>query len=294
MKEKFLIVLIMISISWQFCTAQINSIKEYNRIELNDVKHGVFIKSNNALNPVLLILYGGPGFSDFYFWQTHNKELEQYFTVVTYDQRGTGLSYNDLLSPGSITIKQLEDDALSLIRILKERFKKDKIYLVGYSFGSIIGMHLIQKYPSLFQAYIGMGQVTNMYLNEKVSLGYSIQQVTLKKDSASMAQLQKLPKHYPSHSKNELSDLYLSRKSLRHFQGDFCEGSNVGKLYENMNSFAKQYYQDSLIAKEHAFTMNAIWDQVMQIDLFKTVQAVKVSAYFIAGRCDYNAFHNFL
>lgn len=288
MKEKFLITLIITSISWQFCTAQINSINEYNRIELNGVKHSVFIKGENALNPVLLILHGGPGFSDFYFWQTHNKELEQRFTVVTYDQRGTGLSYNDTLPPGSITIEQLEDDALSLIHILKERFKKEKIYFVGYSFGSIMGMHLIQKYPSLFQAYIGVGQVTSMYLNEKVSLDYSIRQAGLKKDSVAMAQLQKLRKHYPSRSKNELSELYLSRKWLRHFHGDFCEGTNVGQLYKNMDSFAKQYYKNSLIAKGQAFTMNAMWDEVMQVDLFNTVREVKVPVYFIAGRCDYN------
>lgn len=289
MKVRFIIAFILALIGSKLVVAQINFVNEYSRIELNDFDHGVFIKGSNAQNPVLLILHGGPGFSDFYFWQTHNKELEQRFTVVTYDQRGTGLSYNDEMAAGSLTIEQLENDALSLIQVLKERFKKEKIYLVGYSFGSIIGIHLVQKYPTLFHAYIGVGQVTSMYLNEKVSLRYSIQQARLKEDSVAIAQLRKLRKRYPSRSKNELSDLYLSRKWLRHFHGDFCEGTNVGKLYENMNSFAKQYYNDSLITKGQSFTMNAMWDEVMQVDLFKTVQEVKVPVYFIAGRCDYNA-----
>ncbi|OCK53067.1 hypothetical protein BA768_00480 [Chryseobacterium sp. CBo1] len=64
--------------SWEICNAQTNSVNEYNRIVLNGVEHGVFIKgNNNTTNPVLLVLHGGPGFSDFYFWQTHNKDLEQ-------------------------------------------------------------------------------------------------------------------------------------------------------------------------------------------------------------------------
>lgn len=92
MIPKLLLVLMALPLGGQICYAQIKGVNEYNRIVLNDVEHGVFIKSNNVENPVLLVLHGGPGFSDFYFWQTHNKDLEQRYTVITYDQRGTGLS----------------------------------------------------------------------------------------------------------------------------------------------------------------------------------------------------------
>lgn len=289
MNSKYLIVLLTIFISWQICDAQINAVKEYNRIVLNDVEHGIFIKSNNVKNPVLLVLHGGPGFSDFYFWQTHNKDLEQRYTVATYDQRGTGLSYNDGIPPESMTFDQLEKDALSLIQLLRERFKKDKIYLIGYSAGTITGINLVKNHPSLFYAYVGVGQVTNLYLNEKISMSYSIQQAKLQKDSTALAQLQELKKHYPSNIKNELQDLYLSRKWLRHFHGDFCKGTSVGKLYKDIDTFAKQHYNDSLIAKGQTFTMEALWDEVMKVDLFKTAKEVEIPVYFIAGRCDYNA-----
>ncbi|WP_144281997.1 alpha/beta fold hydrolase [Chryseobacterium echinoideorum] len=289
MVQKFLIALMTLPFSWQICNAQANSVNEYNRIVLNGVEHGVFIKSNNVKNPVLLILHGGPGFSDFYFWQTHNKDLERRYTVVTYDQRGTGLSYNDAVAPESMTFDQLERDALSLINILKERFKKDKIFLVGYSAGTITGVNLVKKHPSLFYAYIGVGQVTNLYLNEKTSLSYSIQQAKLQKDITALSQLQELQKRYPSQTKNDLQDLYLSRKWLRHFHGDFCKGTSVGQLYKNMDTFAKQHYNDSLIAKGQSFTMEAMWAEVMKVDLFRTAKELKVPVYFIAGRCDYNA-----
>lgn len=247
--------------SLQICNAQTKSVNEYNRIVLNGVEHGVFIKGNNITNPVLLVLHGGPGFSDFYFWQTHNKDLEQRYTVVSYDQRGTGLSYNEAVPPESMTFDQLENDALSLIQLLKERFKKDKIFLVGYSAGTIIGVNLVKKHPSLFYAYIGVGQVTNLYLNEKISLSYSIQQAKFQKDSTALSQLQELKKRYPSRTKNELQDLYLSRKWLRYFHGDFCKGTSVGQLYKNMDMFAKQHYNDSLIAKGQLFTMEAMGEK---------------------------------
>ncbi len=289
MIKKLAMVLMALLFGWQICDAQINVVNEYNRIVLNDVEHGVFIKSNNFENPVLLVLHGGPGFSDFYFWQTHNKDLEHRYTVVTYDQRGTGLSYNDAIPLESMTFNQLENDALSLIQLLRERFKKDKIYLLGYSAGTIIGINLVKKHPSLFYAYVGVGQVTNLYLNEKISLRYSLQQAKLLKDSAAFAQLQELKKRYPSHSKNELADLYLSRKWLRYFHGDFCKGTNVGQLYKDMDKFAKKHFNDSLISKGQSFTMEAMWDEVMKVDLFKMAKELEIPVYFIAGRCDYNA-----
>ncbi|MGN7785812.1 alpha/beta fold hydrolase [Niabella sp. 22666] len=289
MKEKILSALIMAILISQASTAQVNSLTEYHRIVLNGFEHGVFIKGRDSANPVLLVLHGGPGFSDFYFWQTHNKELELDYTVVTYDQRGTGLSYNDTISPGSLTIEQLEKDALVLIRILKDRFKVEKIYLVGYSAGTITGINLVQKYPSLFHAYISVGQVTSLYLNEKVSLRYSMQQAKLQQDTIAMAQLKELSTRYPSRGKNDLSDLYLSRKWLRHFHGDFCEGSSVSQLYKDMDTFAKQYYNDTLITKGQLFSMNVMWDKIMRVNLFKMVKKIEVPVYFIAGRCDYNA-----
>jgi len=280
MMTKLIHVAIVIIFSFQICISQTISINEYSRVQLNGVEHGVFIKSNNITNPILLILHGGPGFSDFYFWQTHNKDLEQNYTVVTYDQRGAGLSYSETIPPESMTFEQLELDALRLIKILNERFKKSKIFLVGYSAGTITGINLVKRYPSLFYAYVSVGQVTNLYLNEKISLSYSIQQAKLKKDSTALAQLQELIKRYPSRTKNELQDLYLSRKWLRHFHGDFCKNTSVEQLYKNMDTFAKEYYNDSLIAKGQSFTMEAMWNEVMKVDLFETVKELEIPVFF--------------
>ncbi len=287
MINQFIIFLIFINSICSF--SQELKINEYNKYNINGVEHSVFIKGQNVSNPLLIILHGGPGLSDFYFWQTHNKKLEEKYTVVTYDQRGSGLSYNDSISKNSLTFSQLENDALKLINLIKTRFKKDKVFLIGHSAGSITGINLVKNNPKLFSAFISIGQVVNGYSNEKISLEYSLSKAIANKDTIAINELKDLKSRYPNQNKkNSLSDLYLSRKWLRKFNGDLCQGTTMNGLYVNMDPTAKKYYNEKLISKGESFSMVSMWDEVMKIDLFKSVTKIDVPIYFIAGRCDYN------
>src|SRR5687767_11394314 len=90
--------------------------------KLGNIEQAVFIKGRDRVKPVLLILHGGPGFSDFYLWQSYNQPLEDYYTVVTWDQRGSGLSYNDSIPVESMTFDQIASDAHELTVLLKNLF----------------------------------------------------------------------------------------------------------------------------------------------------------------------------
>ncbi|HWQ72873.1 MAG TPA: alpha/beta hydrolase [Desulfitobacteriaceae bacterium] len=83
------------------------------------------------------------------------SELEKKFIVVNWDQRGSGKSYDRNIDPNTMTIDQLVNDGLEVTKILLRKFGKSKIYLVGHSWGSILGMRMIAKDSGLFYSYIG-------------------------------------------------------------------------------------------------------------------------------------------
>ena len=119
-----------------------------------------------ARNPVLLFLHGGPGFPAAPFGRV-NSDLERDFTVVHWDQRGAGHSFRADIPERTMRVETFVDETLELSRRLARRFGQRKIYLVGHSWGSLIGALAVRREPGLFHAYVGLGQLVDIAESER-------------------------------------------------------------------------------------------------------------------------------
>jgi pimeloyl-ACP methyl ester carboxylesterase len=139
-------------------------------VQIGGIEQWIQIGGENPTNPVLLYLHGGPGGSS-RFASAAWKRWEQHFTVVHWDQRGTGLTLekNDEAGCGPLTIERMIEDGIETVEFLTSHLQRTKIILVGHSWGSVLGIHLIKRRPDLFSAYVGTGQVVNMRRNEEVN-----------------------------------------------------------------------------------------------------------------------------
>ena len=144
-----------------------NSIAELTKVELNGRKQWISIRGwdNNA--PVLLFLAGGPGGTQMAAVRYELAELEKHFVVVNWDQPGSGKSYYAEKTK-NITAQTYIKDGYALTEYLKERFSQDKIYLVGESWGSALGIFLVEKYPESYYALIGTGQMVDFAETERI------------------------------------------------------------------------------------------------------------------------------
>jgi pimeloyl-ACP methyl ester carboxylesterase len=91
--------------------------------------------------------------------------------VVQWDQRGAGKTYaaNDpALTASTLSMTQMTSDAEEVVRYLMNRYQKKKIFLLGHSWGSALGVQLAQGHPEWFYAYVGVGQVVNGLKGEKM------------------------------------------------------------------------------------------------------------------------------
>ena len=137
------------------------SIAELTTIDVRGHDLHLMIRGHSIDNPVLLFLAGGPGGSEMGAMRRHLPELEEHFTVVTWDQRGAGKSYDELDPTGTYTLESAVDDVIAVTNHLRDRFGQDKIYLLGQSWGTTLGVLAVQQQPDLFEAYIGTGQMVS-------------------------------------------------------------------------------------------------------------------------------------
>lgn len=160
-------------------------------VKIGGVKQGMFIKSKNTDNPVLLYLHGGPSFSNYFMIEKYKPGLEDFFTVCYWEQRGGGLSYTPEISKESITYDQLTSDAIEVTNYLRERFGKEKIYIFAHSGGTPIALKAVSENPQLYHAYIAMAQITNQAESEKIAYEYMVSKAIESDDKRAQNALRK-------------------------------------------------------------------------------------------------------
>jgi pimeloyl-ACP methyl ester carboxylesterase len=144
------------------------SIAELTTVELGGQEEAISIRAADPDKPVLLYLSGGPGQSDIAFARALLEPLTQDFVVVVWDQRGSGKSYAALDPTSTYTLDALVGDTIALTDYLRDRFAEKKIYLLGESWGSTLGVLAVQRRPDLFHAYIGSGQMVSQRVTDQI------------------------------------------------------------------------------------------------------------------------------
>lgn len=137
------------------------SVAELTRVKIGGHDLSMMIRGRSVQKPVLLFLAGGPGGSELGAMRRHSQALEEDFVVVTFDQRGTGKSYDQLDPTSTLTLDQAVGDTLEVATYLRNRFGQDKVYLAGQSWGTVLGVLAVQRQPQLFSAFIGVGQMVS-------------------------------------------------------------------------------------------------------------------------------------
>jgi pimeloyl-ACP methyl ester carboxylesterase len=143
-----------------------NGIDERRYVRIGGVEQWITIRGHDRDNPAVLILHGGPG-APVSPLPGHFLQWERYFTVIQWDQRGAGKSYSPSQAVPSIEL--MVQDALDVSEYARGRLHRNKISLVGHSWGSVLGIRMIRTRPQIFNAWVGTGQIVNMQRNEVVA-----------------------------------------------------------------------------------------------------------------------------
>jgi pimeloyl-ACP methyl ester carboxylesterase len=161
------------------------------KVEINGLQQTMLIQSRDTSLPVILFLHGGPGYTSIAEAHYYSNLLLDHATFVHWDQRGAGYSFNSKIDTSTMTINQLIEDTKAVSEYLIKRFRKDKIYLVGHSWGTVLGTYAAQRYPELFQAYFAMGVIVNNELNRTEQIKYMDALLEEQKDTAALNEIKR-------------------------------------------------------------------------------------------------------
>ncbi len=260
------------------------------KVELNGFKEKIHVKGDPDKS-ILLFIHGGPGVANRHMCTVYNQDLLQDFMVVGWDQRGTGGSYWGS-DTETFTIKQLTDDASALVDYLCATYHKDKIFAIGGSWGSLLGIKLAYAHPEHLYAFVGFGQFVDGELNEKISYEYALTQAQAAGDQKAVDKLVKLGPPVMACYKGGYDGMMIQREIMNKYGG--YSQKNQPKSYTG--GLAKAY----LFSGEYSLAdtlgvllgnrkiLTKMWPEVGRVKLEQECTEFAIPIFIFDGCLDQN------
>lgn len=258
-----------------------NSINELTKVDIDGVGLEVMMRGNDRNNPVLIFVHGGPCCSEIPYVRKYQKNLEKDFTIVHYDQRGSGKSYEFGEDYSMVTAATHTNDLIALTEYMKEYLGKEKVILIGHSYGTYIATMAASQRPDLYQAYIGIGQMSNTIESELSSLAKCItaaEHAGNEKDVKYLKSLETAISDGESITPRSYVRKYGFAARKIDDNGDYLKGFLFGTEYNLLDAIrfytASIKYQDTLI-------MEALDNPITGM-----VTEINIPVYFVMGKYD--------
>ena len=260
-------------------------IYERSFIKLGGEEQYVEITATSDKDPVLLFIHGGPGWPQTPHLRHFNADLAKSVILVAWEQSGCGKTYMHNPDPVNLTKEQIINDAHELTLLLKKKFNKEKIYLAGFSWGSVIGIELAKKYPEDYAAYFAISQIIEIQRSINLSREWIKQQAELKNDKKMMKLVSQLEKKDTALCKTTLECFFKKYEMLTEYGGAIYK-----KESENQIKIAETKYEDYKDydwIKGFMYSCSRLGDEVFKTDL-TSITELKIPIYFIVGRHDWS------
>ncbi|WP_020535552.1 alpha/beta fold hydrolase [Lewinella cohaerens] len=289
MKHIALILTLLLLVS---CKLETNSSKSISSEE--PVNEKLFLDLGGALqyveiigssnkNPILLFIHGGPGWPQTPQLRYYNSQIAEEYTLVIWEQRGAGNSYGKNPTPENLTLEQIIKDGHQLTTWLKAEYDQEKVFLAGYSWGSLVGINLVKDYPEDYSAYIGIAQIVNMNKGIQITQGWLTEQAIKANDDEALERLDSL--RNLAYYEGDLDRFFQQWVLLNKYNG-----TTFNKASEEETEKAMSYYEDY---KDYDWFK--VWEhsaKKMQEDMFGTdverIEEIETPIFLLQGRHDWN------
>lgn len=195
-----------------------NGIEELLPIDVNGTKQWISIRGRDARNPVLLYLHGGPGSPTMPEAWTFQAPWEDFFTVVQWDQRGAGKTFASNGPAAPLTSGQMISDSEAVVRYLLRRLNKKRIFVLGHSWGSFLGLTLAERHPELLHAYLGTGQIIDMLRSEEQGFNFALESAKAERNAKAVRELEAIAP-YPGSAGLTFERVGTQRQWLMYYGG---------------------------------------------------------------------------
>jgi proline iminopeptidase len=264
-------------------------IDEREEITLGGIQQWITVRGRDSRNPILLFLHGGPAAAEMPTSWTFQNGWEDFFTVVQWDQRGSGKTYaaNDpaKVKP-TLGVDRMEQDTVELVQYLRGRYGKDKIFVMGHSWGTVLGLKLAQEHPEWLYAYVGMGQIIDMRESERRDYESALASAKADRNQKAIQQLEAIAP-YPNPQRTLTFDEIGVERNWSVYYGGLSWGRNSYDYYYDTSKLSPDYSDADLKAIDQGAVMSvtALLPELMAVDFTHTTN-FKCPIVIFDGRHD--------
>jgi pimeloyl-ACP methyl ester carboxylesterase len=266
------------------------SLSERVTVRIGGIPQSMIIQSVDPTNPVLLFLHGGPGMTEFFMEQDYPTGLERHFTMVWWEQRGAGMSFSADIPPETMTMDQMISDTIEVADYLRKRFGKDRILLLGHSWGSYLGIQVAAQAPDRFLAYVGMAQIVHQLRSEVMAHDFLLGAYKARSDDGMVRKLEAAPVSM----EDGLSPAWMRLRDAA------MHGAGVGHT-RDIDSVVTGIFLP--VWRVRAYTLGDkinvwrgklwsrpfFWEELLRDDLSARLTTFELPVYFFVGRYDQTA-----
>jgi pimeloyl-ACP methyl ester carboxylesterase len=257
-------------------------------VPIGGIGQVVSIRSQDLRNPVLIYLHGGPGFVETPLDWWWGRGWDEYFTVVHWDQRNAGKTFtaSGPSDPALLTPERYQADAEELVQWARKRFAKRKVFVLGHSWGSMLGLKLAAAHPEWLHAYIGMGQITDSRESERRGWAWAMAKARAEDNAEAIRDLRSIAPYAEGSGPVDTAAILLQRKWLNHYGGAVWR--RPGADFELAAMALAPEYSDADVRnafKGQPAVTKALLPKVLAADL-TTIRTLRVPLILLAGRHD--------
>lgn len=269
-------------------------IEDSRAISINGIQQWINVRGKDTRNPILLLLHGGPGSPETPYDWTFQTPWEDFFTVVEWDQRGAGKTYAlndpDKIAP-TMTVPQMLSDTEQVIEYLRRSYRKQKIILLGHSWGSVLGVLIAQKHPDWLYAYVGVGQWVNTQKSEREAYAFSLSEARANNNAEALKELQALAP-YPGETATFTAQKVAAQRKWLSYYGGLAWGRRDFKWDVEAWNLSPDYTARELNAVDAGteYSISHLLPMLMDIDFDRTT-TFRCPVFVFVGEHDYATSH---
>lgn len=257
------------------------SIAEISYLNLGGLDQWVMIRGESLANPPLIMLHGGPGLGETSFFRRFNAPLEKKFTVVYWDQRGAGYSYDKSIPAASMTLEQFLTDLDALVEAVRARLHQDRVILFGHSWGSLLGVLYAARFPEKVAAYVGSGQIGDWQAGEAASYNWVLGEAQRRQNRKGIEAMETIgPPPYDAKS------LWTERMWLNRLEGKLRPRALFSTFRLLLSGPETSVFNLSKSWRAFRWSLDVMWPEVSRLNLLELAPALQVPVFFFLGRND--------
>jgi pimeloyl-ACP methyl ester carboxylesterase len=258
------------------------SIAEIESLRLGGVDQWVMIRGESLANPPLIMLHGGPGWSETGFFRVFDAPLEKSFTVVYWDQRGAGKSFDPHIPRSSMTVQQFISDLDELLDAVCKRLAKAKVAIFGHSWGSALGVLYAARFPEKVAAYVGSGQIGDWAAAESASYAFALSEAQRRGNRRAERKLRAIgPPPYSAAS------VFTERTWVWRFEGGMRPRAlwKAGRAVLGVRE--SSIFELPSAMRGFRWSMDAMWAEVSKLNLIELAPELRLPVFLLLGRLDH-------